>query len=107
MLARFDLQGIERQSKKIFQWSENILDTAIEKRMNSNEGKEDGTGKFEQKDFLQFLLELREKNDAATSISMTLVKALLWVCPIFYSLVCTKLIQSQQGRVNLDLDNLK
>ncbi|KAK4557966.1 hypothetical protein RGQ29_007636 [Quercus rubra] len=46
--------------------------------MNSNEGKEDGTGKFEQKYFLQFLLELREKNDAATSISMTLVKALLW-----------------------------
>ncbi|KAM3687088.1 hypothetical protein ACJW31_10G050200 [Castanea mollissima] len=55
-------------------------DTAIEKRMNSNEGKEDGTGKFEQKeDFLQFLLELRRKNDAATSISMTQVKALLWV----------------------------
>uniref|UniRef100_A0A7N2N546 Uncharacterized protein n=1 Tax=Quercus lobata TaxID=97700 RepID=A0A7N2N546_QUELO len=46
--------------------------------MNSNEGKEDGTGKFEQKDFLQFLLELKEKNDAATSISMTQVKALLW-----------------------------
>ena len=39
VLARFDLQGIERQSKKIFQWSENILDTAIEKQMNSKGGK--------------------------------------------------------------------
>uniref|UniRef100_A0A2N9FFP6 Cytochrome P450 n=1 Tax=Fagus sylvatica TaxID=28930 RepID=A0A2N9FFP6_FAGSY len=70
VLARFDLQGIERQAKKIFQWVERILDSAIEKRMNSDTGKE-------RKDILQFLLELREKDDTATSITMTQLKALL------------------------------
>ncbi|KAL4602576.1 hypothetical protein ACB092_10G062800 [Castanea dentata] len=80
LFGKPNVSDLSQQSKMIFQWSENILDTAIEKRMNSNEGKQDGTGKFEQKeDFLQFLLELRRKNDAATSISMTQVKALLWV----------------------------
>ena len=77
VLARFDLQGIERQARKIFQWVERILDSAIEKRMNSDTGKE-------RKDILQFLLELREKDDTATSISMTQLKALLLVCSILY-----------------------
>jgi cytochrome P450 len=85
VLARFDLQGIEKKSKRNFQWVERILDSAIEKRMNSDTGKEEGTGKIEQrKDLLQILLKLSEQNDSATSISITQVKALLWVCPILY-----------------------
>ena len=85
VLARFDLQGIEKKSKRNFQWFERILDSAIEKRMNSDTGKEEETGKIEQrKDLLQILLKLSEQNDSATSISITQVKALLWVCPILY-----------------------
>ncbi|XP_030948780.1 flavonoid 3'-monooxygenase-like [Quercus lobata] len=77
-LAMFDLQGIERKGKRIVQWIERILDSAIEKRMNSNTGKNEGTGQMEQrKDFLQLLLELREQDGAATSISMRQVKAML------------------------------
>nr|XP_023892161.1 7-ethoxycoumarin O-deethylase-like [Quercus suber]POE61174.1 flavonoid 3'-monooxygenase [Quercus suber] len=78
VLAMFDLQGIERQAKKILKWVEAILDSAIDKRMNSDTGKKMGTGQIEQrKDFLQFLLELKEQDGAATSISMTQLKALL------------------------------
>ncbi|XP_040987241.1 labd-13Z-ene-9,15,16-triol synthase, chloroplastic-like [Juglans microcarpa x Juglans regia] len=79
VLARFDLQGIEREAKKIFQWCDRIFDCAIDKRMNLAKAKlEEGPGMTEQrKDFLQILLELTEREDAATSLSMTQVKALL------------------------------
>ncbi|KAG2681455.1 hypothetical protein I3760_11G145700 [Carya illinoinensis] len=79
VLARFDLQGIEKEAKKIFQWCESILDCAIDERMNLAKAKlEEGPGTTEQrKDFLQILLELTEREDAATSLSMTQVKALL------------------------------
>lgn len=83
-LARFDLQGIERQAKRISQWIEAILDSAIEKRMNMAKGK--GIRIEERKDFLQILLEIRDQADAATSISMNQLKALLLVCPIFHFL---------------------
>ncbi|KAK9984580.1 hypothetical protein SO802_034105 [Lithocarpus litseifolius] len=46
--------------------------------MNSNTGKNEGIGQMEQrKDFLQLLLELREQDGVATSISMRQVKAML------------------------------
>ena len=80
VLAMFDLQGIERHAKQILKWVEPILDSAIDKRMNSDTGKKMRTGQIEQrKDFLQFLLELKEQDGAATSISMTQLKALLMV----------------------------
>lgn len=83
VLARFDLQGIERQAKRNFQWIESILDSVIEKRMNM--AKEEKEGVEEMKDFLQILLEIRDHQvDAAKSISMNQLKALLLVCPIFY-----------------------
>ena len=94
-LAMFDLQGIERKVKRIVQYTESILDSAIEKRMNSNTGKNEGTGQMEQRrDFLQLLLELREQGGAgaATSISMRQVKAMLTVCPTFYFVACSPLI---------------
>jgi len=79
-LERFDLQGIERQSKRISQWIERILDSAIEKRMDMAKEKEEGKGRIEEKkDFLQILLEIKDQDDAATSISMNQLKALLMV----------------------------
>ena len=93
MLAMFDLQGIERKVKRIVQYTESILDLAIEKRMNSNTDKNEGIGQMEQrKNFLQLLLELREQDGAATSFSMRQVKAMLSVCPTFYFMACAPLI---------------
>jgi cytochrome P450 len=83
VLARFDLQGIERQARRNFLWIESILDSVIEKRMNM--AKEEKGGVEERKDFLQILLEIRDHDvDAAKSVSMNQLKALLLVCPIFY-----------------------
>ncbi|KAB1217068.1 Geraniol 8-hydroxylase [Morella rubra] len=78
-LARFDLQGIERDAKSIFEWNERIFDSAIDMRLKYlAKAKDEGPGITEQKeDFLQILLELRERDDAATSITTTQIKALL------------------------------
>jgi cytochrome P450 len=85
VLARFDLQGIERQAKRNSMWIESILDSVIEKRMNM--AKEEKEGVEERKDFLQILLEIRDHHgDAAKSISMNQIKALLLVCPILFLL---------------------
>ncbi|XP_035549901.1 labd-13Z-ene-9,15,16-triol synthase, chloroplastic-like [Juglans regia] len=80
VLARFDLQGYEKRAKSIFEWIERILDSVIEKRRNLVEAKEEGSGSLmneQRKDFLQILLELTERDDAATSLSISQVKAVL------------------------------
>ncbi|KAB8372638.1 hypothetical protein FH972_024739 [Carpinus fangiana] len=76
VLARFDLQGIERQAKRNFLWIESILDSVIEKQMNM--AKEEKEGVEERKGFLQILLEIRDHDvDVAKSVSMNQLKALL------------------------------
>uniref|UniRef100_A0A2N9H773 Cytochrome P450 n=1 Tax=Fagus sylvatica TaxID=28930 RepID=A0A2N9H773_FAGSY len=78
VLARFDLQGIEKQTMKISQWLGDIHESAIEKRTNSDKSQEEGTGKIDRKDFLQFLLEIGKKEDGATSLTINQVKVLLF-----------------------------
>ncbi|KAA8521910.1 hypothetical protein F0562_012776 [Nyssa sinensis] len=80
MLARFDMQGIERKTKKIALWCDRILSSAIDKRLNANANAvtKKGAGKIEQrKDFLKFLLDLKENDDDAKSITLSQLKALL------------------------------
>ncbi|XP_040988694.1 flavonoid 3'-monooxygenase CYP75B137-like isoform X2 [Juglans microcarpa x Juglans regia] len=78
-LARFDLQGIGRKAKRISQTIDRVLDYAINKEIKSlAKAKENGTTKTGQKDFLQVLLELREQDDGAPSMSMTQLKALVF-----------------------------
>lgn len=72
-LARFDVQGIESQAKKLVSVIEKILDSAIEKQMNQP------TAICEKKDFLQLLLEYVNHEDSAMSLTMQQVKALLTV----------------------------
>ncbi|PON53792.1 Cytochrome P450, E-class, group I [Parasponia andersonii] len=76
-LARFDIQGIERDTKKVNRVFEDMFDSTIEKRKktvaeakgkrgennNNNRGKEMNM----RKDFLQFLLELHENEDSSES----------------------------------------
>lgn len=80
VLARFDIQGLEREMKKICGSFDKLFDSMIEARRNvvSEMARGDG-GKAEQKDFLQLLLELMDKNDSSTSITMKQLKALLMV----------------------------
>ncbi|XWS61026.1 hypothetical protein CRYUN_Cryun07bG0090400 [Craigia yunnanensis] len=74
VLTRFDLQGIQSKSKKHLLWFYDIFQSVIINRTKIGEGN-----KKEEisKDFLQQLLELNERGDDKTSLSMNEVKALL------------------------------
>ncbi|CAL5442183.1 unnamed protein product [Camellia sinensis] len=73
-LARFDLQGIEKKMRGVMKRVDEIFDMMIDQRMKMN-GK---GGEKESKDFLQFLLELKDGGDEAkTPLTMAQVKAML------------------------------
>ncbi|XP_057977304.1 labd-13Z-ene-9,15,16-triol synthase, chloroplastic-like [Malania oleifera] len=80
-LARLDLQGIEKEMRKIMSHIDRIFDFALDRRVKMGMGKRrEGNGEEDGgKDFLQFLVELREK-ERATGESITLMqtKAMLW-----------------------------
>ncbi|XP_059641344.1 flavonoid 3'-monooxygenase CYP75B137-like [Cornus florida] len=69
-LARFDLQGIEKQMNGLVVRFDRMFDIMIDQRL-----KMDGQGGT--KDFLQFLLQLKDEGDAKTPLTMTHLKALL------------------------------
>ncbi|KAK9046013.1 hypothetical protein V6N11_051916 [Hibiscus sabdariffa] len=77
VLARFDIQGLERDMKKIVRSFDKLFDSMIEERMSFGNKLDKDDGNTEQKDFLQLLLELKQKNDSASSITMNQLKALL------------------------------
>ncbi|KAF8032876.1 hypothetical protein BT93_D1685 [Corymbia citriodora subsp. variegata] len=78
-LAQFDLQGIERQMKGLVKRFDQIFEQMIEKRLKMEREDRNGSldGGEKSKDFLQFLLELKDEEDAKTHLTMTGLKALL------------------------------
>ncbi|KAI3712593.1 hypothetical protein L1987_71153 [Smallanthus sonchifolius] len=77
VLAWFDLQRVERDMKKQLQKMDQIFESVIEDRIKSNAEKSHGARDDEgKKDFLQILLDLRNQEDA-TSLNITIIKALL------------------------------
>ncbi|KAF6152609.1 hypothetical protein GIB67_013056 [Kingdonia uniflora] len=71
-LARFDLQGLQKQIKGMLLRFDRIFETIIEQRVKM--GIEDGKG---TKDFLQLMLQLKENGDGKTPFTMIHLKALL------------------------------
>ncbi|XP_065858003.1 flavonoid 3',5'-hydroxylase 1-like [Euphorbia lathyris] len=73
ILASFDLQGIEKQARKLHLKFDKILNSVIEQRLQEEkEEKKEG-----KRDFLQILLDYHNQGDAQISITMNQVKALL------------------------------
>ncbi|XP_028807298.1 geraniol 8-hydroxylase [Neltuma alba] len=72
-LAWFDLQGVEKQMRLLARRFDQIFEKMIELRLRKN--NESGSG--ESKDFLQFLLKLKDEEDSKTPLTMTHIKALL------------------------------
>ncbi|KAI7995335.1 Flavonoid 3'-monooxygenase [Camellia lanceoleosa] len=70
-LARFDLQGVEREMKEIVVDVERVFDSVIDARVKMEAVNDGG-----KKDFLQILLELKGEG-GATPITKTQIKALL------------------------------
>ncbi|KAK3041052.1 hypothetical protein RJ639_026849 [Escallonia herrerae] len=80
ILARFDIQGVEQQMKRLFQRIETIFDGVLDERVKLVPTNIEGTcNNNGRKDFLQILMELKEQELASTSISMTQIKAILVV----------------------------
>ncbi|XP_065858001.1 geraniol 8-hydroxylase-like [Euphorbia lathyris] len=73
-LVRFDLQGLRKQMDIFSNQFEGIFERMIEKRLKMDSAGESGE---DNKDFLQFLLKLRDQKDAKTPLTMTHLKALL------------------------------
>ncbi|KAK9147949.1 hypothetical protein Scep_006706 [Stephania cephalantha] len=72
-LARFDLQGLERDMKVLFLRFDRIFDAMIKGRLKSMEG---GSGGQECKDFLQTLLQLKDEGESKVPFTMKHLKAL-------------------------------
>ncbi|KAI6707319.1 hypothetical protein NL676_010281 [Syzygium grande] len=74
VIARFDVQGVEREMKEVVAWIGRIFDFVIRQHMSSEE-LAGGKG-CERGDFLQFLLEYKEE-ETGRSITPEQIKALL------------------------------
>ncbi|KAH7863635.1 hypothetical protein Vadar_020188 [Vaccinium darrowii] len=80
ILARFDVQGVEREMKRLVQGVDRILDPILESRNKMSGGdrdQEDGLKSKGKKDFIQILLELKEQEDASVPITLQQIKAML------------------------------
>ncbi|XP_015896565.2 flavonoid 3'-monooxygenase CYP75B137 [Ziziphus jujuba] len=71
-LARFDLQGIAKQMDGLARRFDGIFERMIYQRLRIEK-----VGGDDCKDFLQFLLRLKEGGDSKTSLTMNQLKALL------------------------------
>ncbi|KAI3686417.1 hypothetical protein L1987_80093 [Smallanthus sonchifolius] len=76
-LARFDLQGVERDMKMQRDKMDKLFTSIIEDRIESNlKRSQDEVGYEGKKDFVQILLDHKDEKDE-TSLSMTQMKAVL------------------------------
>ncbi|PIA32655.1 hypothetical protein AQUCO_04400086v1 [Aquilegia coerulea] len=73
ILAKLDIQGIERRAQKVFLWFDRILESIVKERIKLNQSD----GRQGNKDFLDILLELKDNKDSKTPITTTNIKALL------------------------------
>ncbi|XP_077213776.1 cytochrome P450 monooxygenase 76AD131-like [Tasmannia lanceolata] len=80
LLARFDIQGVQRKAKNLMSWFDRIFESILDQRMKMNaevgEANHDISMK-QNKDFLDILLNLKNKEDPKTPLTMTHIKALL------------------------------
>ncbi|XP_077243510.1 flavonoid 3'-monooxygenase CYP75B137-like [Tasmannia lanceolata] len=75
ILAKFDLQGVERNMKRLMSWFDRIFDNLLDQRMKMD--KEARETKGVTKDFLDILLQLKNGADPKMVLTMSHIKALL------------------------------
>lgn len=77
-LIRFDLQGVERETKREIKKLDRIFTSIINDRIKSNSERLDvGIAHEGKKDVLQILLELKDQQKDATTLDITKIKALI------------------------------
>nr|KAJ0201487.1 hypothetical protein LSAT_V11C600332670 [Lactuca sativa] len=78
MLSRFDLQGRQREMQMLWEYVDRIFENIIQGRIEANSRKNEAKAEDDQrKDFVQVLLELKEQKNAAISLDIIKIKALL------------------------------
>ncbi|KAL0296187.1 UNVERIFIED_CONTAM: hypothetical protein Sradi_6670800, partial [Sesamum radiatum] len=79
VLARFDIQGVEKELTNIMQRVDEIIENVINERTKISSGEVGGGGNKNggRLDFLQMLMELSEKQDVKTAITRTQIKAMI------------------------------
>ncbi|KAL0296202.1 UNVERIFIED_CONTAM: Flavonoid 3'-monooxygenase [Sesamum radiatum] len=78
VLARFDIQGVEKELSSIMQRVDEIFEDIINERTKISSGKFGGGNKNGGRlDFLQMLMELSEKQDVNTEFGKTQIKAMI------------------------------
>nr|QNS29993.1 cytochrome P450 [Nothapodytes nimmoniana] len=77
ILARFDLQKIEKEMEKNMLWIDQIFDRVMDERKKIDMETREYDRNDEAKDFLQFLLQLKEKKGSETVLTPKQIKALL------------------------------
>ncbi|PON99603.1 Cytochrome P [Trema orientale] len=82
-LARFDLQGVAKDMAALTGRFDKIFEKIISQRSSSKTlDEKDDEGESKSKDFLQYLLEVKDEGDAKTPLTMSNVKALLMLMEI-------------------------
>ncbi|KAG5593005.1 hypothetical protein H5410_043519 [Solanum commersonii] len=78
MLARFDLQGIQKEMEALLKLVDSILDPAISECMKMLLDQREGEiQRNEKKHLIQILLELMEQKDIGISLDLVKIKAIL------------------------------
>nr|XP_027081590.1 geraniol 8-hydroxylase-like [Coffea arabica] len=78
ILARFDIQGIEKQVKALLKKVDEIVDAVIDERIKMVPNNvEDPIRNEAEKDFIQILLELVKLENEGEKITLTQVKAIV------------------------------
>ncbi|KAK6245685.1 hypothetical protein SCA6_008775 [Theobroma cacao] len=77
VLAPLDLQGLIKRTGKSVEKLNGIVDKIIDQRLKVE--RESGSTTVEFKDFLQFLLQLKDEEDSKTPMTMDHIKALLLI----------------------------
>lgn len=76
ILARFDIQGVEKKMKRVLSSSQKFCDLIINAQMKIDMTDGDETRKM-KKNLVQLLLELKEQEDATETITLTEINSLL------------------------------
>ncbi|OMP02184.1 Cytochrome P450 [Corchorus capsularis] len=76
-LAPFDLQGLMKRMRKPVEKLNGIIDKMIDQRLKLDNRESGSTAAGEFKDFLQFLIQLKDGEDSQPPMTMNHIKALL------------------------------
>lgn len=85
-MAPFDLQGAVKKMRRLSSKFEKIFEMVIDERVKMMHGGKD-SGE-DCKDFLEFLLRLKDEGDSKTPLTMMHVEALLMAwCFLFHNIL--------------------